>query len=200
MGSRQVDFYIFGAFILVIALVIDIVHSFVRTRQVSSFTEALGKLLLGSLLSLCAVSISNRTNRSTEVLVIMSIIVLVVLFGQAIIYREQRDRTREYLKRLVKKKKGSDAVADVLAELVDAEFVPAYLGYRWSGRRRREIRILAAEWLKEVDIEVEADDLVVPENERTGVKGYLTLGWFMLFITIGYIILFIVTYQPTQAP
>jgi hypothetical protein len=49
LGSASV-----GVVIFLLVFVLDIAHGFVRTRTVASLTESIGKLLVGSALSLLA--------------------------------------------------------------------------------------------------------------------------------------------------
>lgn len=208
-------FYISAIVILILALLIDIVHSWARTGIVASVTEALGKLVLGSALSLCAIGLLNKKDPNYNpgylvLLVLVSVFLLLVIFIQVIIYRTQRDLTREYLKDLVNSNQSKTTlapndlrvVADILAEVVDADFVPNSLGNKLGGGQRRKIRIMAARWLNSMGISVKPEELIVPVDQRVYYILYQVLGVLVVLASFFYILVFFLTSNPplTNAP
>jgi|GEM_PF-5720845 len=196
----------FMIIIFIIVFFLDVAHARIRTGQVPSFTESIAKLVIASSLSLCAAGIlkaqtrpQNSTGLSTMLLLMLvAFITMIIITFQVFIYREQRAKTRKYLRKLVKDKGASESVADVLEELVDADFDMESIGNKLSSYRRREIRETAAAWLKELKIEVQPDDLVVSKRERSGRFIYRVLGALVIISLVFYIYVLIATKVGTE--
>ena len=172
--------------LLIVVLALDIVHSIIRNGFLDAATEALGILLVASSLSLIALLLRKAELNVEHILllVIVAVITIVSLFGQTAIYSQQREYTKSYLRELVLENGGSIAKADVLKELVDADFIPISPGNALSGNKRAEVREIAARWLNENGIKVKADDLIVPPEKRFGVTIYIVLGT-VIFLALG---------------
>src|SRR4051812_8408581 len=96
-----------GGLIVILTFAIDLVHGKIKTGTVDSITDSLGKLLLGTALTLAASLLLNGTAVPSETfaLIVVLMITVILLLYQAHSYSAQREQTKLYLKELVNEKR-----------------------------------------------------------------------------------------------
>lgn len=193
--------------VLLLALSLDLLHSLQRSGSVASLTEDLGKWLVASTLAFGAANVLSPDQRiENMVLLVVAIAAVLAIFAQAGIYQRQREQTRRHLRELAASKRKDcnqdpyNITGEILAELVDADFVPVSWGNTISHQKRKTTRHLAARWLTHVyGVEVRDDELLVPTEKRHGKRLYQVLGGFVFALAVTYILLLVFS-DPASEP
>lgn len=165
-----------------------------------SVSEAVSKLTAVSAITLMAgLALAGR---GSGLGVIFGLLVLMcfsigVLAAQVAVYKRQLTVTKDYLAELLAERRCPESLVRHVEALVDADFEPSSWGNRTlnGGLRGKQRRAVAA-LLTSLGIKITEDELVVPLDQRVGVRAYRALAVTAVVALVTYLAITLVSGFP----
>lgn len=187
-------------FAVAIALSLDLAHPYFRSGLMPSVSEAVSKLTAVSAITLMAgLALAGR---GSGLGVIFGLLVLMcfsigVLAAQVAVYKRQLTVTKDYLAELLAERRCPESLVRHVEALVDADFEPSSWGNRTlnGGLRGKQRRAVAA-LLTSLGIKITEDELVVPLDQRVGVRAYRALAVTAVVALVTYLAITLVSGFP----